>query len=100
VAVAVGDVFGSGRPDIYVGSGLLFRNENGAFVEVGEDVGIPTDRPVIDARLADVDNNGRHDLYLVRAGTDVLLRNDGNGRLRNATAEAGLDAPGTGRAAL
>jgi Tfp pilus assembly protein PilF len=100
VAVAVGDIFDNGLPDIYVGSGLLFRNEDGFFVEVGQDVGIPTDLPVIDARLADLDNTGRHDLYLSRPGTDVLLRNEGGGSLRNASAEAGLEAPGTGEAAL
>jgi tetratricopeptide (TPR) repeat protein len=100
VAVAVGDLFDNGLPDIYVGSGLLFRNENGTFVEVGEEVGIPTDLPAFDARVADLDNSGRQDLYLVRPGPDVLLRNEGGGRLRNATAEAGIGASGPGRAAL
>jgi tetratricopeptide (TPR) repeat protein len=99
VAVAVGDLFGSGQPDIYVGSGLLFRNQNGTFEEVARDVGIPTDLPVLDARLADLDNNGRQDLYLARSGPDILLRNEGGGRLRDVTAEAGLDARGTTRGA-
>src|SRR5205823_14032992 len=40
------------------------------------------------------------DLYISRAGKNILLRNDGHGGFTDETAPAGLDAPGNGQAAL
>lgn len=39
----------------------------------------------------DYDNDGFVDLYVTRMGSNQLLRNEGDGRFRDATAEAGAD---------
>jgi len=42
---------------------------------------------------ADYDNDGDVDLYLANFGSDVLLRNEGNGTFADVTAASGLDDP-------
>jgi hypothetical protein len=45
--------------------------------------------------VADVDGDGRHDLYFVnQAGANELWKNEGGGRFRNVTGDAGVALPG------
>ena len=50
--------------------------------------------------IGDYDRDGRPDLYVVRAGPNALLRNDGRGGFVDVTAAAGVGDPGNGQAAL
>jgi hypothetical protein len=54
---------------------------------------------VTDVLAADLDGDGRLDLYLVSPGADVALAGDGHGRFTDATAALGLVEDGEGVAA-
>ena len=107
--VAVGDVDGDGRPDIFVvsktGSSRLFRNlGDWKFADVTQQAGISEPgKPgawTQGAAFADVNNDGRLDLYLCRFGApNLLFMNQGDGTFREEAAERGLavvDASGMG----
>jgi len=93
----VADVDGDGRYDIYfvnqVGGSQLWRNlGDGRFANVtGEaGVGLP-ERIGVTGSFADVDNDGDQDLFVTTVrGGNVLFENDGRGRFRDVSAEAGL----------
>ena len=99
--VAVADVDGDGRYDIYfstqLGRNELWRNlGGGSFENI-------TERPAWrwptgsrwPASFGDIDNDGDPDLFVttVRMG-NVLFENDGSGRFRDITREAGVDYVG------
>ena len=107
--VAVGDVDGDGRPDIFVvsktGSSRLFRNlGDWKFADVTQQAGISEPgKPgawTQGAAFADVNNDGRLDLYLCRFGApNLLFMNQGDGTFREEAAARGLavvDASGMG----
>ncbi|MFQ5691164.1 MAG: FG-GAP repeat domain-containing protein, partial [Gemmatimonadota bacterium] len=84
--VALGDVDGDGRVDIYLarleGPNVLYRNLGGwRFEDVTERAGVGlADRISRGVVLADVDGDGDLDLLVsVHGGRNVLLRNDGTG---------------------
>jgi hypothetical protein len=123
MGVAVGDVDNDGWLDVFVtnlGSSRLYRNRgDGTFQDVTESAGISVLGWSCSAAFLDYDLDGWLDLYVTRyvrfqpekecydnAGrrdycgplaflpeTDVLLHNDGNGRFRDVTEAAGIDAP-------
>jgi len=99
--VAVADVDGDGRLDVYfttqLGRNELYRNlGDGRFEDVTEPAGVAlADRVSVTASFADIDNDGDADLYVttVKMG-NVLFLNDGHGRFSDNSAEAGLDHVG------
>ncbi|MBL9129247.1 MAG: CRTAC1 family protein [Verrucomicrobiales bacterium] len=98
--LAVADVDRDGWPDLYfvnqVGGNELWRGLGGGrFENVTASAGVALEGKVcVGASFGDVDNDGWPDLFVttVRMG-NVLFRNQGNGRFRDATAEAGLVSP-------
>lgn len=95
--VAIGDYDGDGRPDIYVicktGPNHLFRNLGGfKFEDVTDRAGVagPASAPGVwkqGAAFADVNNDGRLDLYVCRLGAPNLLYiNQGDGTFREEAA--------------
>jgi len=99
-AIAAADVDGDGRPDLFFanqrGGNQLWRNVGGGrFADITAQAGVAMAGKVsVGASFADIDNDGRPDLLVtsVRQGT-VLFHNEGGGRFRDITAEAGV-SPG------
>ena len=99
--VAIADVDGDGLADIYfvnqVGGNELWRNAGGGrFQNITAEAGVAVAGKVgVSASFADIDNDGDPDLYVttVRAG-NVLFENDGKGRFKDITAQAGLGYTG------
>ncbi|MFM8880311.1 MAG: CRTAC1 family protein [Verrucomicrobiota bacterium] len=98
-AIAAADVDGDGRPDLFFanqrGGNQLWRNLGGGrFVDITAQAGVAMAGKVsVGASFADIDNDGRPDLLVttVRQGT-VLFHNEGGGRFRDITAEAGVSS--------
>jgi len=86
--VAVGDIDSDGFEDLYIcqPAGLpnrMYRNRgDGTFEDVTESSGTGLLDNTACALLADVDNDGRQDLIVVRANGPVLFLNAGNGKFR------------------
>ena len=88
-AIALGDVYGDGTSDLFVGS-VLYGVQGGYVFDVTERTGIALDAPARLATFADVDNDGWLDLLVVTAsGEGRLLRNTGGGALENVAALEG-----------
>ena len=96
--IAAADVDGDGLYDIYfvnqVGGNELWKNLGGGkFRNITKEagVGLPG-RISVGASFADIDNDGAQDLFVTTVlGGNALFKNDGHGRFRNITKEAGLD---------
>jgi hypothetical protein len=98
---AVADYDNDGRDDLFVtDSGLnqrsrLYHNDGGLrFTDVTDRAGLGEGNTpsaiVSDALWFDEDNDGWRDLLIVRFGTPLLYRNDGNGHFVDITARSGL----------
>ncbi len=95
--IAAADVDGDGRHDIYfvnqVGGSELWKNlGGGTFRNITRDagVGLP-DRIGVTASFGDIDDDGDQDLFVTTVrGGNVLFENDGRGRFRDITQEAGV----------
>src|SRR4030095_6286890 len=100
-ALAVADVDGDGRPDLYfvnqLGANQLWRNLGGGqFEDITARAGVALEGRIhAGASFADVDNDGDPDLFVttVRMG-NVLFENLGGGRFRDITREAAVDYTG------
>jgi tetratricopeptide (TPR) repeat protein/peroxiredoxin len=86
--VSVADVHGDGFDDLYVcqPAGLpnrLFRNRgDGTFEDITESSGVGVLENTSCALFADIDNDGRQDLIVVRATGPLLFLNQGEGKFR------------------
>lgn len=96
-AVAVADVDGDGLYDLYfvnqVGGNELWKNLGGGkFKNITEEAGVALPgRISVAAAFADIDNDGDQDLFVTTVrGGNALFENDGRGRFRDITKEAGL----------
>jgi len=96
--VAVADVDGDGRYDIYfvnqVGGNELWRNLGGGrFANITNQAGVALpNRISVAASFADTDNDGDEDLFVTTVrGGNALFENDGHGKFRDITKEAGLE---------
>ena len=84
--ISVGDIDGDGWDDVYIcqPAGLpnrLFRNRrDGTFEDITEAAGVGVLDNTSCALFADIDNNGRQDLIVVRATGPLLFLNRGDGK--------------------
>ena len=99
--VAIADVDGDGRTDIYftsqVGGNELWRNIGGGrFENITASAGVAVaGRISVSAAFADIDNDGDPDLYVTTVrGGNVLFENDGGGRFRDISVASGLEYDG------
>ena len=110
-AVAVADYDGDGREDLFVtdsaegSANHLYRNLGGLrFSDVAAAAGVADGNDAhnasVDALFFDYDNDGRPDLLVVRFGRNQLFHNEGGGRYREVTREAGLDRYANGITAI
>jgi len=110
-AAAVADFDGDGREDLFAtdsaenGKNHLYKNLGGLrFTDVAAAAGVAdgndAGNATTDALFFDYDNDGRPDLLVVRFGGNQLFHNEGGGRFREVTREAGLDRRGNGITAL
>jgi hypothetical protein len=95
--IAAADVDGDGRPDLYfvnqAGANELWRNQgNGTFRNITREAGVGVaGRIGVSASFGDADDDGDQDLFVTTVrGGNVLFANDGRGRFRDVTTEAGL----------
>jgi hypothetical protein len=100
-AGAVADFDGDGFEDLFVtdsaegSANLLYRNNGDfTFTEVGAAAGVAAGNDPAnasaDALWLDYDNDGRPDLFVARFGQSQLFHNEGKGRFREVTKQAGL----------
>ncbi len=96
-ALAVADVDGDGRPDLYfvnqLGSNQLWRNLGGGkFEDITTRAGVAVEGRIhVAASFADIDNDGAPDLFVTTIrGGNVLFKNLGDGRFRDITSGSGL----------
>jgi len=86
--VSVGDIDDDGFDDLYVcqPAGLpnrLYRNRgDGTFEDITEASGLGILENTACALFADIDNDGRQDVIVVRANGPLLFLNDGGGKFR------------------
>ena len=76
----------------------LYRNDEGRFTEVTEELGLDLPTYAIGATVGDFDGDGDSDLFVAAVGPNRLFRNDG-GRFTEIAAQVGLDDPGFGSSA-
>jgi len=118
-AAASGVVFfdydNDGQSDLFIsavkGGDRLFHNEDGRFVDVTAEAGVPPGRWGSTPVVADYDLDGFLDVYVTRMGDHesgsprpiwdasngvrgTLLRNLGDGRFVDVSKTAGVDSPG------
>ena len=101
--VAIGDVDGDGRPDLYLcrieGPNALYLNQgNWHFREAARERGVALgDRASTGAVFADVDGDGDLDLVVTSmGGRNSLFLNDGSGHFSDATTGSGFVPEGRG----
>ena len=109
-ALAVGDVDGDGKDDLFVSSwspavrhsvAHLYRVQGGFVKDVTEQSGIVLPTGAVFATFADVDNDGWLDLFVIDGDSrGHLFRNSGKGTFTDVTAKAGVADVRGARSAL
>jgi hypothetical protein len=97
------DADGNGWPDVLLVDGgslvdpavrgahrLYLNRGDGTFEDVSASAGLVHRAYGVGACAADVDNDGRTDVYVTSVGGNVLYRNQGDGRFADVTAGAGV----------
>ncbi len=105
------DYDGDGRPDILLLNGAdwpevksgrkhtlvaLYHNEgNGKFKDVTAGSGLDIEMHTMGVAVGDYDNDGKDDLYITcLLGPSHLFHNEGNGKFKDVTAQAGVGNEG------
>lgn len=101
------DVDGDGWPDIVLvnskdwtprgrrsTAALYKNNRNGTFTNVTAGSGLDVELYGLGVAFADVDNDGKDDLYLTALEGDRLFHNEGNFKFRDITAQSGITNKG------
>lgn len=79
----------------------LYKNlGNGVFQDVTEKAGVAGYGYSIAVAVADYDNDGYEDIYVVNVGKNILYRNRGDGTFEDVTDKAGVGNTGTGIGAV
>ena len=97
------DVDGDGWPDIVLvnskdwtpkgrrsTAALYKNNRNGTFTNVTAGSGLDVELYGLGVAFADVDNDGKDDLYITALEGDRLFHNEGNFKFRDITAQSGI----------
>jgi hypothetical protein len=102
MGVTAADYDGDGYPDIYVANdkteNFLFHNKkDGTFEEVAGDQGVAYGQngemtSAMGPIFADIDGDGKFDLWITDSKYDRLLRNTGKNGFDDVTANAGISA--------
>ncbi|UCF81365.1 MAG: CRTAC1 family protein [Acidobacteriota bacterium] len=96
--LAVGDVDGDGRMDVYLVSGrdnkLYKNNGDGTFRDITKKAGVADSSEGRAALFADIDNDGDLDLFLANVfGASRLWKNDGDGHFTDVAEGSGIKPP-------
>ncbi len=97
-AVALFDYDGDHNLDLFLAKGTeqhLYRNDGGKFVDVTSQSQAFTTKSadsIVGVVAGDYDNDGRPDLFVMRAGSLALYHNDGGGKFTDVSSAAGIPA--------
>jgi FG-GAP-like repeat len=97
--IAVGDVNGDGRDDLYVcdngglANQLYIQQPDGTVKETAHEAGVNWLENTRSALLADLDNDGDQDLVIATISLVFFMENDGTGKFRQAGGVRGVDYP-------
>ncbi len=99
-AFAIGDYDGDGTDDLFAAP-HLYHAQGGLFLDATGTSGLSVGAGAVFATFADVDNDGRLDLFVISgAGRGQLYHNRGNGKFEDVTVRAGVADVGGARQAL
>lgn len=109
IGAAVGDINGDARPDLYITRGadpyvasnlVYLQAQDRSFQNGSDSTGVSGHTSGLSVVLADFSGDGWRDAFIPGWGRDLLLRNDGHGRLIDVSQQAGFTSTGRGWSAL
>ena len=78
------------EPSDHPSSSVLYRNDEGQFVDVTEGSGLDFTRYAMGAAVGDYDNDGLVDVFITAVGKNALFQNRGDGKFADITDSAGV----------